>query len=239
MGLLFDSNKEIVAEAPVDLIVRQVKRLLTVGQLKPGDKLPAERQMADQFGVGRSHVREALKKMESYGIIKTLPQSGSVIAGLETSVLEGLITDILKLDNCDFYSLVETRLVLEMNSVRFCALRRTDADIEELERTAEKYNEKIAQGLSAVEEDLAFHRAIATGSKNSVLKSLLLTIIPDIISNYAKHKMCSTSVVRNKAMMEHMDLIEAIKRKDAAEAEVILKEHLNGVMTYAEISPSF
>ena len=237
MGIFIDNNKEILADTPVDVIVKQIKHLLTIGDLKPGNKLPAERQMAEQFRVGRSHVREALKRMESYGIIKTLPQSGSVIAGLETSVLEGLITDILKLDNCDFYSLVETRLILETNSVRLCALRRTDADIEDLEKTAEKYNKKIAEGLSAVEEDLAFHRAIATGSKNQVLKSLLLTIIPDIISHYTKHKMCSTTVVRNKAMMEHMDIIDAIKRKDAAEAELILREHLSGVMSYAEMKP--
>ena len=81
----------------VDIVISKIKELINSGILKPGDRLPAERKLALDFGVGRTHVREALHKLEFYGIIKTLPQSGSVIVGLDITTLDGLISDVLKI----------------------------------------------------------------------------------------------------------------------------------------------
>jgi len=225
--------EEVVIESPVDLIIRQIKNLLSSGQLKPGDRLPSERQLAERFGVGRTHVRDAIKKLEFYGIIKTYPQSGSVISGLETSAMEGLITDILKLDNYDLYSLVETRFLLETDAARLCALRRTEENMAEIERAADNYERKIEEGSPAVEEDLAFHRAIAEGSQNMVLKSLLMTIMPDIMTNYTKFKVCDSNAKVSKAAIEHRQLVEFVREKNSEQAQQIMKEHLSGVMSFA------
>ncbi len=230
---ILNSLEEVVIESPVDIIIRQIKNLLSAGHLKPGDRLPSERQLAERFGVGRTHVRDAIKKLEFYGIIKTYPQSGSIISGLEASAMEGLITDILKLDNYDLYSLVETRFLLEADSARLCALRRSEEDMAEIEKAADNYEKRIGDGSAAVEEDLAFHRALAEGSQNMVLKSLLMTIMPDIMTNYTKYKVCDSNVKTSKAVIEHRQLVEAIRRQDAEEAENIMKEHLSGVMSFA------
>lgn len=231
---LLNRFEEVVIESPVDLIIRQIKNLLSTGQLKPGDRLPSERQLAERFGVGRTHVRDAIKKLEFYGIIKTYPQSGSVIAGLEISAMEGLITDILKLDNYDLYSLVETRFLLETEGARLCALRRTKKNLEDIERAAINYEKRIEDGSSGVEEDLAFHRAIAEGSQNMVLKSLLMTIMPDIMTNYTKFRVCDSNAKVSKAAVEHRQLVEAIREKNGDEAECIMREHLQGVMNFAK-----
>lgn len=225
--------EEVTVESPVDLIIRQIKNLLSSGQLKPGDRLPSERQLAERFGVGRTHVRDAIKKLEFYSIIRTYPQSGSVISGLEISAMEGLITDILKLDNYDLYSLVETRFLLECDGARLCALRRTEDNMIEIAKAADNYENRIIDGTSAVEEDLAFHRAIAEGSKNMVLKSLLMTIMPDIMTNYTKYKVCDSNAKTSKAVIEHRQLVDAIRNRDADQAESIMKEHLSGVMSFA------
>ena len=227
--------EDVEMGSPADLIIRQIKNLLSTGQLNQGDRLPSERQLAEQFGVGRTHVRDAIKKLEFYGIIKTMPQSGSFIAGLEISAMEGLITDILKLDNYDVYSLVEMRLMLEINSVKLCAIRRTDDDLRELERTVENFDRKIEKNGSAVEEDLAFHRAIAEGSKNMVLKSLLMTIMPDIMTSYIKYRMCESNAKVSKASIEHHELLEAIYNKDSEMAEKIMRKHLEGVIDFAKM----
>lgn len=231
---ILNSFEEVVLESPSDIIIRQIKNLLSSGQLKQGDRLPSERQLAERFGVGRTHVRDAIKKLEFYGIIKTMPQSGSFIAGLEVSAMEGLITDILKLDNYEFYSLVEMRHVLEVHGASFCALRRTENDLIEIEKAAQKFEEKIESDVSAVEEDLAFHRAIAEGSKNMVLKSLLMTIMPDIMTNYTKFKMCDSTAKVSKAAIEHRQLLDAIRVQDAVQAREIMTEHLRGVMEFAK-----
>src|SRR5690606_8973134 len=127
-------RKQLSAVTPADLVISKIKYLIQTGVLTPGDRLPAERKMALELVFGRTHIREALHNLEFYGIIKTLPQSGSVINQLDINALDGLISDVLDLQGYDFYSLVETRIVLEVNSIRMCAERRTEEDLEMLEK---------------------------------------------------------------------------------------------------------
>jgi GntR family transcriptional repressor for pyruvate dehydrogenase complex len=230
---VLDGLKEVVVEKPVDVIIKQIKELLISGQLKPGDKLPPERKLSEKFGVGRTHVREAIQKLEFYGILKTKPQSGTYVAGIGISALEGLISDILRIDAYSFMSLVETRVLLETSAVALAAERRTEEDIEKLELSLNNYLAKAKQGIKAVDEDLMFHLTIAEVSKNQVLKSLLLIIIPDIISNYSVFKVCDT--ITDKALNEHSLLFQQIKEGDVEGAQATMKEHLQGVMDFAKM----
>ena len=115
MSNILDNFSQIVVESPVDKIIRQIRDLITSGQLNPGDRLPSERKLCDRLGVGRTQLRDALRKLEFYGILKTHPQSGTIVAGMGIPALEGLITDMLGLQGNDFKSLVETRVILERN----------------------------------------------------------------------------------------------------------------------------
>lgn len=111
---ILDNFSEIKLENPVDKIIRQIKQLVSSGHLNPGDRLPPERKLAEKLGVSRSHIREAIRKLEFYGIVKTLPQSGTLVSSIGMVALEGLMTDVLKLEQSDFSSLVETRVILEV-----------------------------------------------------------------------------------------------------------------------------
>jgi GntR family transcriptional regulator, transcriptional repressor for pyruvate dehydrogenase complex len=232
MEHVLNNLKEVSAQKPVDVIIRQVKDLLVSGQLKPGDKLPPERKLSEKFGVGRTSVREALRKLEFYGILKTRPQSGTFVASIGISALETLISDVLKIDSYSFLSLVETREVLEIASVSYACERHNTADILKLEVSLNNYLQKALKQISAVEEDLMFHLTIAEIGKNKVLKSMLLIIIPDIISNYSIFNVCETST--NKALEEHKLLFTQIKNRDTQSAVLTMKEHLNSVMKFAK-----
>lgn len=222
--------KEKNGIAPMDKVITKIKDLINSGILKPGDRLPAERKMAHDFGFGRTHVREALHKLEFYGIIKTLPQSGSVINGLDIKTLDGLISDVLKLQPYDFFSLVETRLVLEVNSVRLCAERWNEKDMEAIEKAHSNYM-KYFNTSAKVSYDFAFHRALAEGSHNPVFKAMLLVVIPDIMSIYEKERICATNTV---AGIEHEQLLNAIKLRDADLAADLMTSHLQGVVEFAK-----
>ncbi|MCH1533928.1 MAG: GntR family transcriptional regulator, partial [Schleiferiaceae bacterium] len=91
---ILNNFSEIKVESPVDKIIRQIRDQIGSGQLKPGDRLPSERMLSDRFGVGRTQLRDALRRLEFYGILKTLPQSGTVVAGLGIPALQGLMTDM-------------------------------------------------------------------------------------------------------------------------------------------------
>ncbi len=228
---LLNNFSQIEIESPADKIIRQIKDLISSGQLKPGDRLPSERMMCDRLGVGRTHLRDALKKLEFYGILKTQPQSGTVVAGIGLPALEGLITDMLSLHDNDFKSLVETRVILETNAASLAARNRTVDDLIELENAMNAHREKVKVDEYAVEEDLLFHLKIAEASKNTVLKSLMLIITPDIMSYFKKHNVCGKG--RSEVAVDHhVQIIEHIKNQDENAAAETIREHLKEILDY-------
>ncbi len=229
---LLKNFNEIMVESPSDKIIQQIKNLISSGQLKPGDRLPSERQLSERFNIGRTSVRDALRKLEFYGILKTQPQSGTVVAGFGINALEGLITDVLKLEGNDFHSLVETRVLLETNSARFAAIRRTDDDIVTISNALSSYENAVKSGKSAVEEDLLFHLTIAEASKNAVLKSLMLIITPDILTYFKENDVCSGNRPVS-ALEDHHIILDQIVSKNPAEAEKSMKLHLSDILNFS------
>lgn len=230
---LLNNFQEINLETPVDRIIRQIRSLITSGQLKPGDRLPPERKLAEKLGVGRTNVRDAIKKLEVYGILKTLPQSGTIVAGIGITALEGLISDVLKIENSDFGSLIETRVLLETASARLAAERRTAEDVQNMQKALQAYEEKVNHGLQAVEEDLIFHLKIAEASKNSVLKSLMLIITPDIINNFIHLDVCKDGRFYT-ALEEHKIILEHIIAQQPQKAANAMQQHLQDTLEYSK-----
>lgn len=223
-----EKNKN--SEKPADLVISKIKELINSGILKPGDRLPAERKMALDFGFGRTQIREALHKLEFYGIIKTLPQSGSVINGLDINTLDGLISDVLNIQPYDFLSLVETRVLLEIKAIELCAQRRTNEDITMLEKAHKNYV-RFFDTPHRISHDFAFHRAIAEVSHNPVIKAMLMIVIPDIMAIYQRDRICAPD---KAILVQHEQMIEHIKSGNAELAAQAMTQHLQGVLDFAK-----
>lgn len=234
---MLENFRAIKEETVTDKIIKQIRNLISSGQLNPGDRLPSERKLAEKMGVSRANVRNAIQKLEFYGILNTLPQSGTVVAGIGLIALEGLISDVLALEKSDFTSLVETRIILEINAAKLAAKRRTSDDILEIENALKAYEAKIRNKENAVEEDLMFHLKIAEASKNTVLKSLMLIITPDIVRNYIEYKVCDAQT-EFKALKEHQQILEYITKKDGEAAGKMMARHLKDVTEFSN-SPKF
>ncbi|MDN5214894.1 FadR/GntR family transcriptional regulator [Fulvivirgaceae bacterium BMA12] len=228
---IFENLQQIKIERPSDKIIGQIKALISSGQLKPGDRLPSERKLSEKFGVGRGYVREAIQKLEFYGILRTLPQSGTLVAGLGVTALEGLINDVLQLNQSDFHSLVETRVILEINAAKLAAERANDAELRKISQALEAFNAKVESGEEAVEEDLMFHLKIAEASENSVLKSLLLIIVPDLI-NYTKTLKICADDRPIRSMKEHQEIFDEIVSGNSEGAGKAMRTHLKDVLEY-------
>ena len=225
---MLNQLKPIVQENTVEIIIGQIRSLISNGILKPGDRLPSERKLADHLGVSRGQVREAIRKLEFYGILKTLPQSGTTVSGLGIVALEGLISDVLKLEKSDFHSLVETRILLETEAAYKAAIRRSDEDIKNIEKALEAYTKKRLTNDVAVDEDFMFHMKIAEASKNSVLISLMLIITPDLLRNYKQLEVCDPKK-NDQRINEHLEILQAIIDKDADRAMTVMREHLKDI----------
>lgn len=221
-------------EQQQDIIIRRIRQQLQSGELKPGMRLPAERKIAEQFGISRSYVREALQTLESYGIVETKPQSGTFIVGLDINALDGLFVDVLKLDAYDFASLAEMRAILEVNSARFCAERRTEKELEDIHNALLAYEEAFQSNDKEriYTTDFEFHRCIAAGCGNSTLRSMLMLIAPDIMSTYQKQQLCFP--LEDKPLEEHRLLYRFIKEQRPDMSAALMKAHLEGMLRYAE-----
>ena len=220
-----DLFQEIEVEKPADLIIKQIRQLISSGRLKPDMRLPSERVLAERFGVGRGHIREALKKLEFYGILKTRPQKGTIVASLGVKALEGLISNILATETRDFESLMEIRALLEVHAARLAAQRADQRGIEEIFSTFEDFRNKVEQGQSALEEDHLFHLKIAEESKNAVLRSLIGLITPDIIT-LSREQQSSRAERFQTTLKEHERILEGIRSRDPELAAQAMSEHM-------------
>jgi len=215
----------IEVQKPTDIIVSQIKDLISSGALKPGDKLPPERQLAENFNIGRGYVREAIKKLEFYGILKTFPQSGTSVANLGVSLLDGLIANVLQLEKNDFQGLIETRSIIESGAAKLAAERADTIQIAELESILNSYKEKASEGEAALDEDMLFHLKIAELSANRVLQSLISLIAPEVHHLSNELNTCSPERL-NLTIEEHKAIFIAIKSKQGLKAFEAMKVHM-------------
>lgn len=229
---LFEKNataNQVVTDEEV--IIMKIKNLITSKQLEPGDKLPSERTLSEKLNFSRNQIRSAIQKLEFYGLVKKLPQSGTVVSNIGITALNGMMQDILKIQQPDFKSLVETRVLLERMMVKLAAERRSEESLIELKETLASFNKKILAGENAIEEDLLFHLKIAEASGNSVIHSLMLIIVPEIILYFTQNKICSD--VRGQRLIdEHIAIFEAIKDQDPQRAEKALEVHLTDILNF-------
>ena len=209
-------------------IISKIRDYINYKNLEPDDKLPSERMLSEKFEVSRGSVREAIQKLELYGILKSIPQSGTFVAQIGVIAMNGIIDEILRLEDSDFKSLVETRILLELKTVRLASLRRTDEDLQQIETALNAYSKKTINGENAVQEDLLFHLAIAKASRNSTINNLMLIITPDIITNFEKYHVCDVNQAR-AGIEEHKAIYEAIKGQNPQLAKQKMKEHFKAL----------
>lgn len=212
-------------------IISNIRDLINFKNLEPGDKLPSERMLSEKFGVSRSNLREAIQKLEFYGLLNSIPQSGTFVANIGVIAMNGMIDDILRLETPDFKSLVETRILLELKAVRLASLRRSDEDLIHIKSALDAYETKALLGEDAVQEDLLFHLAIAKASGNSTMNTFMLNITPQIIIDFEKYHVCDTDKAV-KGIKEHTEIYEAIKDQNPSLAKQKMKNHFEVLYQY-------
>ena len=213
------------------MIISSLKDLINFKNLEPGEKLPSERMLSEKFNVSRGNLRDAIQTLEYYGLVKSIPQSGTFVAEIGITALNGMIDDILSLPVPSFKELVEARIFLELKGVKLAAIKRTTDDLIRLENALAAYSDKANAGKDAVQEDLLFHLAIARASGNSTLNTFMLKITPEIINNFEKHHVCDKDTAFI-GIQEHNDIIDAIRSQNPDAARRAMKKHFKSLYQY-------
>ncbi|MGB5418774.1 FadR/GntR family transcriptional regulator [Algibacter sp.] len=228
---LLSKNENQETTNRVNKLIGQISDLISEKHLKPGDKLPAERVLAEKFGVSRRSVRVAILKLESYGILKSIPQSGTFVANIGAIAMNGMIEDILSLGSPNFKSLVETRILLELKAVSLAAVRRTKDDLKRIEDALNAHKSKLLLGEDAVQEDLLFHLAIAKASGNVTINQIMIGITPQIILDFKKYHTAYANLDELR-IKEHAEIFEAIKNQNPQLAKSKMKIHFKLLYEY-------
>ena len=217
-------------EKEVAHVIRHIREMLERGDVIPGERLPAERKISADTGVSRAKVRLALERLESYGLVTILPQSGTILSSQSRTALIRQISSILDSNSFDFNSLVQVRNLLERESVRLCAERHTPEDVVLMEKAMQEFVDNV-HGPLRDEKDFAFHSTIARCCHNSVIYHLLLMITPDVLAFYRRLRACAT--LPEDVVKEHLRILECIKNSDPDGAEQALKSHFADITAFA------
>ena len=213
-------------------IILGIRDLINDKNLETGDKIPSERMLSEKFSVSRSCIREAIQKLEFYGLLNSIPQSGTFVANIGVVAMNGMIDDILNLEDSDFKSLVEMRILLELKSVKLAALRRSDCDLKNIKKAFDAFEKKIVSGEDAFQEDLLFHLAIAKASGNSMMNTFMLIITPEIITKFEKYHPCNDINTGKLIIREHLDIYNAILDQNPTIAKDMMKKHFKTLYQY-------
>ena len=213
-------------------VVEQLKVMLTDGELKPGDKLPSERDMAESLSVSRASVREALTTLEAIGILEIKPGEGTFVRQTSDALTFAPLTLVLTVERNSGAQLMEVRRVLETEMAALAAERATSEDLHKINDWLNLM--KGAENThDAVENDLRFHFAIAEATQNTILVRLINTIADLMHHTFQgkREKLYAHSPSGRRIIREHEAIYQAIKNRAPDEARAKMLEHINHVET--------
>jgi GntR family transcriptional repressor for pyruvate dehydrogenase complex len=221
-----DALAPVMKQSLADRLAHQIRQLIQTGY-KVGDRLPTIMDMAHQFRVGHPTVREALRMLETVGIVEIRHGSGVYVTRSEDVLMlaspayAGAVTKKLLLD------LIQARIPIEMKSVACAAQNATDEHLQEMRRLLEEAGRSFEDDALLNRVNMSFHRQIAVASGN-----LVLTQVLDVLRElFAEEQRLILGIAdsRTSDHREHLEILAALEARDEARAVSLMREHLEGV----------
>ena len=209
-------------------IVQQIEESIIRGELKPGDQLPAERDLAQRFGVSRTAVREAVKALREKGLVEAYSGRGTFITDGTTQAVRQSLDLMVKIGQPEGSThLAEVRAILEPEIAALAATRIQDTELATM-REAVAVMDKAGHDPDAyIEADLDFHLALAEGAANPLILSLLDSIVA--LLREQRLRIFQVPGGRERGQVHHKRILEAVERHDPEKARQSMREHLDQV----------
>ncbi len=214
-----------------DQIAGQLQEMITEGQFKPGERLPAERQLAGRLGVSRPSLREAIKKLSSKGLLDSRQGGGTYVRATLNEGLSDPLLQLIREHPESRYDVLEVRHALDGQAAYYAALRATDADRDNIRRAFDHMIELHKLGDDPINEaraDAAFHLSISEASHNIVMLHTmrsLFSVLQSSIKN-SLDKMYTIPRVFEPLSAQHEKLMQAVLAGDPDAARQAAQTHL-------------
>lgn len=205
-------------------IIEQVHDLITSGRLAPGDRLPAERELAQILSVGRSTVREAIRVMESMGLVRVRAGEGTFLVGAPTEESAGAAVSLLRSWDVQ-HKLFEVRRAIEPDLAALAARRATPHHLARMRAMLDEQQSAIGRGENGMKADSAFHYLIAEASRNEVL----VRIMDDLMERLQETRQSYLRLAGRPAfsLKQHRAILKAIEARNVRAAERCMLAHLH------------
>jgi DNA-binding FadR family transcriptional regulator len=209
------------------VIVDQIKALVRDGRLKPGDRLPSERELCTRFGVSRVTVREALRVLEANGLltIRVGAHGGAFLTSPTTERLSAGLADLISVSTLTAANVTEARIIVELGILPLAVERAADDDIAALFAMVEEAEGALEAGEYDVEMSAAFHIRVAQCTHNPAIAMLVQSFHGPLLMSLAEAH--QSAPMSSRGIDEHRRLSQAIKDRDLAAAREIATTHLD------------
>jgi GntR family transcriptional repressor for pyruvate dehydrogenase complex len=210
-------------------VVEQLQRMIRDGLVKPGEKLPPERELAETFQVGRSSVRDAIRTLELMGLVEARQGEGTVVREPSGDVLANPLTAMLLQQRELVSELLELRGMIEPTLAARAATHASAGDLAHLEDILRRQKDKVGRGELAIEEDSEFHYSIAQAAQNKVVLQVV-DVFMDLLRESRKQSLQVEGRLQ-KSLASHQQILRAIAEHDAAAAESSMRRHIQEIET--------
>jgi GntR family transcriptional repressor for pyruvate dehydrogenase complex len=222
-----NSNFEAVRRTKVyEGVAKQLQRFI-LEKLKPGDKLPSERELAELLQVSRSSIRDAIRGLELMGMVEPRQGAGTIVreASAESSI--NSLANALKRRRELVAELLDFRKMLEPPLAARAATHASPEEVSEMEEILQRQESKVSRGELAIAEDAEFHYSVAVASGNSVVLKVI-DILMGLLRDTRERSLQLTGR-QEKSLAGHRRILKAIKLGDAAAAQSAMRRHIEDI----------
>jgi len=209
-------------------IIEQIKASIESGELKPGEKLPSERELANMLSVSRTAIREAISVMASAGVVEIFRGIGVFLKEDENDKLLRRINELFQQKGINLVELLEVRQGIEGQAAYLAAIRRTESDLQKIKFAYKKMEDFYAGNQTAEKEDFEFHTSIVKATQNKMLLQSVKLFSNEFLQEVKQLR--NKSIITGKSqevLSEHLDIYEAIEKQAPENAQKAMLEHLN------------
>jgi GntR family transcriptional repressor for pyruvate dehydrogenase complex len=218
----------IQSERLYERIVSQIEQRIEAGDLKVGDQLPSERELAEQFAVSRTAVREAVKALRQKGLLEIRPGRGTFITNGTSDTIRSSLGMLMRIGATKGTGyLTEVREILEPEIAAIAASRITDEYITAMQEAVRTMDTALDNVDVFVEADLDFHLALAEGTQNPIIPILMDSII-DLLREERKRTGLTKGGLQ-RGQIHHKKILDAVTRRDPQAARQAMQNHLKQV----------
>ena len=223
-------SKSALAAIPRNRVYAKVAEQLQahiINELKPGDMLPPERELVQRFGVSRSSIRDAIRRLEAVGLLEPRQGVGTVVRDVAADTVVAPVASVLLQKRKTIEELLDVRMIIEPALAARAALHASPEQIAEMTEILRRQEEKVLQGELATEEDSDFHYSIALAVDNSAMLKLVHVLMDSLRD--LRERSLQMGGRQQKSLAAHHRIFAAIKQGNAAAAEAAMRRHLSEV----------